>query len=97
LLCPWQHHEVLAIPIVYGLFPPEYQEDIQQAVRQGKIVHHGCIRMPWRWWCPECEFPIPSEDGYWGNATEEQRNEMLRGLKRAWEKEIRRRHLRHEA
>ena len=62
---------------MYGLLDPEYEAAIADAYRQGKIVHHGCIMMPWRWWCPECQFPIPSEDDYWGNASEEQRNEAL--------------------
>ncbi len=93
LICPWHHEKVLAIPIVYG-FPVE---QIEKAVRERKIVHQGCIMMPWRWWCPECEFPIPSEDGYWGDTTEAERNKRLQELKQRWEEEIRRRRLRYEA
>ena len=91
MVCPWGGHEALAVPIVFGLLAPEYEKAIGEAERKGKVVHWGCFRPPWHWWCPQCEFPIPSEDDYWGEASEEHRDEMLGGLREAWEEEQQRR------
>jgi len=97
LECPWGEHQVSAAPMIYGLLDPKYERAVAQACRQGKIVHLGCMMMPWRWWCPECQFPIPSEDGNWFDMTEEQRDAEIRSLGQAWEEEQRRRRkMRHE-
>lgn len=91
IYCPWGDHQVLALPILYGYPAGDVAEGIKSGAYRGRFVHLGCCLQPWRWYCPDCRFPIPSDDGHWQGLSEEQRSEYLRGLREAWEEEQRRR------
>ena len=50
----------MAVPVMYGYPTPELEEK----VRLGEVVHWGCMPLPYKWGCPECQNLIKTdEDG----------------------------------
>jgi hypothetical protein len=40
---------------------------------------------PWRWWCPDCEMPIPTEDARWEEFAGIAPEEWLQQLNDQWQ------------
>ncbi len=74
--------DVDALPYIYGEPSPELAEEAMR----GEVILGGCIVQPWRWACPDCGRPIPSDDDNWklvarpGEDLEEVKREWLKML-----------------